>query len=146
MDKQNPSHSVSSQHLHLNYHNELMLLFLFPSIYFQGVVRVDHGEPSFSGYIFITVPASMAQGTPQKMRWKDCKSQNIKKSALKQSLIETLLNSFPLFEILSDQPHSYAFYWYLYVCVLRICVFIFCMYIGTCVLYVHVCKDTRGEY
>ena len=63
-----------------------MLLFMFPSIYFQGVVRVDDGEPSLSGYIFIIVPASMAQGTLQKMGWKDCKSQSNKKFALKQSI------------------------------------------------------------
>lgn len=39
------------------------------------------GDPSPSGYICSTAPASMAQGTSWKRGWKDCQSQSMRTSA-----------------------------------------------------------------
>lgn len=41
-----------------------------------------------SGYIYVTAPTSMTQGMLQKRDQKDCRSQNIRKSARKMSLLE----------------------------------------------------------
>lgn len=44
---------------------------------------MDYGEPSSTGYIYITTNVSMAQGTSKQVRWNGHKSKNTKKSDMK---------------------------------------------------------------
>lgn len=47
--------------------------------------KAGHEEPSPSGHIDVTAPASTAQGTSWKKKQNDAKSQNVRKSAMKVS-------------------------------------------------------------